>query len=70
MAQTEYVAEKHCRRCHGFCPSGVLDNGLCSDCERYQSPEEEAKRAFARELASRGRLWRWMVRMDQSSVSV
>jgi hypothetical protein len=47
----------------------VLDNGLCSDCERYFSPEEEAKRAFARALASRGRLWRRVVMMDQHAQS-
>jgi hypothetical protein len=65
MPQTECAPEKYCRGCHGFCPSGVGDNGLCSDCDKYRSPEEEGKRAFARALASRSRLWRWVVRMDQ-----
>lgn len=69
MPQTECAVQKYCRHCHGFCPSGVLDNGLCSDCERYFSPEEETKRAFARALASRGRLWCWMVMMDQHAQS-
>ena len=23
----------HCRNCQGFCPSGTLPNGLCSDCD-------------------------------------
>lgn len=57
--------QKYCRKCHGLCPSGVSDNGLCSDCEKYLSPEEEAKRAFARELASRSRFWRQVVRMNR-----
>lgn len=69
MAQTEHAAEKYCRRCHGFCPSSVLDNGLCSDCERYDSPEEQSKRAFARALASRSPLWRRIVRMCQQEQS-
>lgn len=65
MPQTQHAPEKYCRGCHGLCPSGTHDSGLCGDCENYRSPEEEFKRAFARELASRGKLWRLMVRMDQ-----
>lgn len=69
MPQAECPAEKYCRRCHGFCPSGVLDNGLCSDCERYDSPEEQFKRAFALALASRSRFWRMVVKMDRHAQS-
>lgn len=34
------VHTAHCRRCNGFCPSGTLANGLCSDCYREGRIEE------------------------------
>lgn len=65
MPEAEPAANKYCGRCHGFCPSGVGDDGLCGDCHRHDSPEEEAKREFARALASRSPFWRRVVRMDR-----
>lgn len=49
--------DKHCLRCHGFCPSGTLPTRLCLDCEAYDSPEELEKRAFALALAARSPYW-------------
>jgi hypothetical protein len=55
MIQT--AGNKHCKRCKGFCPSGLLADNLCSDCGRYDSPEEVAKREFVLALAARSAYW-------------
>ena len=54
---TQIARNKHCKRCKGFCPSGTLANDLCSDCDRYDSPEETARLAFAIALAARSPFW-------------
>lgn len=59
MKQT--LENKHCRRCRGFCPSGTLDNKLCLDCLKLQSPEEEQRRKFALALAARSPYWHSVV---------
>lgn len=64
MPQSNCDPDKYCGRCHGYCPAGLLESKLCSDCEKDRSPEEESKRAFARALASRSAYWRRVVRMD------
>jgi hypothetical protein len=67
MPQAEGAMKKYCRSCHGFCPSGVLDNELCLDCDADRSPEAEAKRAFALALAARSPFWRAVVRNNSLS---
>ncbi len=48
---------KHCKKCHGFCPSGLLDDELCLDCRAENSPEAVEKRRFALALAARSPYW-------------
>ena len=59
--------KKHCRACHGFCPSGVLDNGLCLDCDANRSPEQEDRRTFARALAALSPFWRSIVLNNEAA---